>query len=47
MLLAACRLERLVIGAGLFTVMAAASNDESLSLIHVIRYTLIAGLFQS
>jgi zinc transporter ZupT len=39
--------ESLVIGAGLFAVIAASTSVESLRFVHVIPYTLIAGLFLS
>jgi zinc transporter ZupT len=39
--------ESLVIGAGLFAVIAASTSVESLRFVYVIPYTLIAGLFLS
>jgi zinc transporter ZupT len=39
--------ESIVIGAGLFTAVAAHSADDSLRFVYVIPYTLIAGLFLS
>jgi CRP-like cAMP-binding protein len=39
--------ESIVIGAGLFTVIAASAAADSLRFVHVIPYTLIAGLFLS
>lgn len=39
--------ESIVIGAGLFAVITAAPSVESLRFVHVIPYTLIAGLFLS